>query len=59
MGSIVENRNFLKYFQMVYNPGFWVNDWSCEDKLWASKLGLYTIHRLSFALNLFYMILNA
>jgi len=46
---IVENRNFLKYFQIVYNSGFWNNDRSCEDKLWARKSGLYTIYRLSFA----------
>jgi len=29
---------------MVYNPGFWDNDWSCEDKLGAKKSGLYTVH---------------
>jgi len=36
-----------------YNPGFWNNDCSSEDKVWARKSGLYTIHRLSFAKNLF------
>ena len=35
--------NFLKYFHTLYNPGFWGNDWSCEDKLWAKKVGLYTL----------------
>jgi len=34
---------------MVYNPGFWGNDWSFEDKLLTKKQRLYTIHRLSFA----------
>jgi len=33
---------------MVYNPGFWDNDWSCEDKLWAKNSRRYIIHRLSF-----------
>jgi len=47
--SIVENRKFLKYFKMVYNPGFSDNVWYCEDKLWAIKSGFYTIHRWSFA----------
>jgi len=27
--------------------------WSCQDKKWARKSGLYTIHRLSFAKNMF------
>ena len=36
---------------MVYNPGFWDNDWSCDDKLWARKSGQYTIHRLKSALD--------
>jgi len=57
-GKIVENRNFLKYFKKVYNPGFWDNDWSCEDKLWARKSGLYTIHKASFSKNLFQIILS-
>jgi len=30
---IVENRNVLKYFQKVYKPGFWDNNWLCENKL--------------------------
>jgi len=30
---------------MVYNPGFLYIDWSCEDKLWYKKSGLFTIHR--------------
>ena len=42
----MENRNFLIYFQIVYNPAFFDNDWSCEDKLWDRESGLYTIHRL-------------
>jgi len=38
---------------MQYNPGYWGYDWSCEDKLYAKKPGLYTIYRLSFAKILF------
>jgi len=25
---------------MVYNPGIWDNDWSCENKLWDRKSGM-------------------
>jgi len=38
---------------MVYNPAYRGNDWSCEGKLYAKNPGLYTIHKLSFAKNLF------
>jgi len=38
---------------MVYNPGYWGNEWLCEDKLKAKKPGLYIFHRLSFAKILF------
>jgi len=38
---------------MVYNPGYWGNDFTYEDKLLAKNPGLYIIHRLSFAKILF------
>jgi len=43
---------------MVYNPGYYGKDWSFKDKLLTKKLGLYTIHRLSFDKILFYTILR-
>jgi len=43
---------------MVYNPAYWGNDLSFEDKLYPKKPGLYTIRRLSLSKVLFYTILS-
>jgi len=53
LGGTVNNRNFLKYFQILYNPEHWDTKSQCEDKLQSKNSGLFSFQKLSFAKNLF------
>jgi len=46
----VENRKILEYFHIVYNPSFWDNDWSCEDKTMGKKIRVVHHSQVEFYL---------
>jgi len=54
----METRKFLKILLYSEHPGLWGNGFSCEDKLWGKKPGLYTSHKWSFAKIQFNIILS-